>query len=83
MLKLGDRYETQNPAQFLAGEAGTFNVWTPGGEVQKFECAPGHSISSIETVETGNQTRANYLIEKIGEPVPFVGSGAARVTKAR
>jgi|HubBroStandDraft_5_1064220.scaffolds.fasta_scaffold1056252_1 hypothetical protein len=68
--KLGQMQETLDPGLVLKGEAGTFRVTGPGGEVNRYECKEGYSIKSIRFLELVEPRPNNYfLIEKIGEPV--------------
>jgi hypothetical protein len=65
-MKIGEVHATNNPAVLLKGETGTFLVWGPAGQVDRYICRPGESIASVEFLETREQ-RNNYQVEKIGD----------------
>jgi hypothetical protein len=66
MINLGVKQVVTDPALTLRNEQGTFLVWGPAGQVDKFVCQSGGSIISITPHET-RAPRSNYEIEKIAE----------------
>lgn len=65
-MNLGTKQVVTDPALALRNEQGTFLVWGPSGQVDRYVCHPGASIASITYLET-REPRNNYQIEKFAE----------------
>ena len=65
-MNLGTKQIVTDPALSLRGEQGTFLVWGPSGQVDKYICSPESSIVSVTFHET-RAVRNNYQVEKIAE----------------
>jgi hypothetical protein len=77
-MQIGESNVTNNPAVLLKRETGTFLVWGPAGQVDRYICKANSSIDSVEFVET-REARNNYQVEKIADTAttPLTRSASA------
>jgi len=72
MLQNGQKQNTIDPAKTLQGEAGVFELISPGGEHFKVECRSQASICSLVSTEYPTQ---NWEVTKIADLPQSVHAG--------
>lgn len=78
MYRLGQSFNTVDPAKALQNEHGVFEVVSPKGETLRLECHAGASIASITTLENPGEWKITKIAELTEAPLKAHSASAGR-----